>query len=110
MEDFQEKFEMRDKTTINLEEAYLRVYIKENEDVAPETSEESDADDFANETAEDLDNMDTESSSEEVTQESKENDCPCGKNSEEDCTCDEKMGDLKKLNSDLEKLKSLLEK
>lgn len=101
---------MRDKTTINLEEAYLRIYIKENEDVAPETSQESDTDDFANETAEDLDNMDTESSSEEVTQESTENDCPCGESSIEDCTCDEKLSDLQKLEKDIENLKSMVSK
>lgn len=101
--------ETEKKKEPSLEEAYSKIYIKE-EDMTSEPS----TDDFENETAEDLENDSEVSTSEtsdteELTSESKEN-CPCGENTEEDCTCDEKLSDLEKLNSDIEKLKSMLEK
>jgi hypothetical protein len=111
----EEKKDSKEKEP-SLEEAYSKIYLKEEDmDMGSEAS----TDDFENETPEDLYNDSEESSSEEVTSEtpaseeltseSKEN-CPCGENSEENCTCDKKLSDLEKLNSDIEKLKSMLEK
>ena len=95
-----------------LEEAYSKIYLKE-EDAPSENSSESEdvTDDFENESAEDLTNEMESEPSEEMTQESvEENDCPCGENTKEDCTCDEKIESLRKMEDDIEKLKELLKK